>query len=251
MPRTATTRRHMGALQLRTPYRASGGPSDPGSWNRYAYTRGEPVNNFDPDGLADFSVTTYLWLWGHSWSGAETPSFEAPPDLNSWGLAYDPDEAARALLRQAYKRALDALQSDSCLGLFGTAATRKQGWNPTEVLKDIVNLDGLGGKRGVIEFVDKGLQWGIASATRGLRQKTITINIVGGGRGYWNSPDTNTAMNAHTLWHELGHIYDLSVGSGGSALKTPDALFLSRRSEWNDWKVDQDCFGGSIGYKAP
>ena len=26
------------------PYAASGGPSDPGSWNRYAYTRGDPVN---------------------------------------------------------------------------------------------------------------------------------------------------------------------------------------------------------------
>jgi RHS repeat-associated protein len=35
------------------PYRASGGPSDPGSWNRYAYTRGDPVNRVDPSGLFD------------------------------------------------------------------------------------------------------------------------------------------------------------------------------------------------------
>ncbi len=35
------------------PYRASGGPSDPGSWNRYAYTRGDPINRTDPSGLAD------------------------------------------------------------------------------------------------------------------------------------------------------------------------------------------------------
>ncbi len=33
------------------PYRASGGPSDPGSWNRYAYVQGDPVNLFDPQGL--------------------------------------------------------------------------------------------------------------------------------------------------------------------------------------------------------
>jgi RHS repeat-associated protein len=33
------------------PYRASGGPSDPGSWNRYAYVVGDPVNLFDPTGL--------------------------------------------------------------------------------------------------------------------------------------------------------------------------------------------------------
>jgi RHS repeat-associated protein len=28
-------------------------PSDPGSWNRYAYTRGDPVNRLDPSGLDD------------------------------------------------------------------------------------------------------------------------------------------------------------------------------------------------------
>lgn len=33
------------------PYEASGGPSDPGSWNRYAYVDGDPVNLFDPRGL--------------------------------------------------------------------------------------------------------------------------------------------------------------------------------------------------------
>jgi RHS repeat-associated protein len=35
------------------PYQASGGPSDPGSWNRYAYTRGDPLNRFDRSGLQD------------------------------------------------------------------------------------------------------------------------------------------------------------------------------------------------------
>ncbi|MBX9602273.1 MAG: hypothetical protein K2X35_14795, partial [Bryobacteraceae bacterium] len=33
------------------PYQASGGPADPGSWNRYAYVGGDPVNNTDPEGL--------------------------------------------------------------------------------------------------------------------------------------------------------------------------------------------------------
>src|SRR5579872_3593627 len=28
-------------------------PGDPGSWNRYAYTRGDPVNRYDPRGLND------------------------------------------------------------------------------------------------------------------------------------------------------------------------------------------------------
>jgi RHS repeat-associated protein len=33
------------------PYRASGGPGDPGSWNRYSYVQGDPVNALHPDGL--------------------------------------------------------------------------------------------------------------------------------------------------------------------------------------------------------
>jgi RHS repeat-associated protein len=43
------------------PFQASGGPADPASWNRYAYTRGDPVNRIDPNGLADFSVTGYCY----------------------------------------------------------------------------------------------------------------------------------------------------------------------------------------------
>ena len=31
-------------------YTASAGPEDPGSWNRYAYVEGDPVNKFDPTG---------------------------------------------------------------------------------------------------------------------------------------------------------------------------------------------------------
>ena len=33
--------------------RGAGNPGDPGSWNRYAYTRGDPVNRFDPNGTDD------------------------------------------------------------------------------------------------------------------------------------------------------------------------------------------------------
>ena len=33
-------------------------PSDPGSWNRYSYTRGDPVNRFDPAGTCDEDTAT-------------------------------------------------------------------------------------------------------------------------------------------------------------------------------------------------
>ena len=40
-----------GRFNTADPYRASGGASDPGSWNRYAYVGGDPINWFDPIGL--------------------------------------------------------------------------------------------------------------------------------------------------------------------------------------------------------
>ncbi len=42
-----------GRFMTPDPYQASGGPADPGSWNRYTYTRGDPVNRRDPRGLLD------------------------------------------------------------------------------------------------------------------------------------------------------------------------------------------------------
>ena len=40
-----------GRFNTADPYQASAGPSDPGSWNRYAYVEGDPVNANDPRGL--------------------------------------------------------------------------------------------------------------------------------------------------------------------------------------------------------
>jgi RHS repeat-associated protein len=42
-----------GRFMTPDPYQASGNPSNPQSWNRYAYTRGDPVNRFDPSGTDD------------------------------------------------------------------------------------------------------------------------------------------------------------------------------------------------------
>jgi RHS repeat-associated protein len=45
----------MGRFLTADPYRATSTgaakPSDPGSWNRYAYSGGDPVNFYDPTGL--------------------------------------------------------------------------------------------------------------------------------------------------------------------------------------------------------
>jgi RHS repeat-associated protein len=46
-------------------YMASAGPGDPGSWNRYAYTRGDPVNRTDPRGTCDITISG--WGFNDGW----------------------------------------------------------------------------------------------------------------------------------------------------------------------------------------
>ncbi len=74
----------VGRFQQADPYKASGYMVDPQSWNRYAYTRNEPINLLDPIGLnaaalpslgaisvsagdgwisADSPLLWFLWLW--------------------------------------------------------------------------------------------------------------------------------------------------------------------------------------------
>lgn len=48
-----------GRFMTPDPYMASGGPANPASWNRYAYVGGDPVNLFDPYGLATCPAGSY------------------------------------------------------------------------------------------------------------------------------------------------------------------------------------------------
>jgi len=64
------------------PYRASGGAGDPGSWNRYAYVEGDPVNFGDPSGLQVLPAP-YLGVGIYCTTvwGAEGSSYECSPEF--------------------------------------------------------------------------------------------------------------------------------------------------------------------------
>jgi len=51
----------VGRFLTADPYQASGGPRDPGSWNRYAYVLSDPVNLTDPSGL---KAQDCVWISG-------------------------------------------------------------------------------------------------------------------------------------------------------------------------------------------
>ncbi len=66
------------------PSQSSAGPSNPGSWNRYAYAGGEPVNRGDPSGL-DWEYSYYggwcstLDYYGGCYEGDPGSLMSSPP----------------------------------------------------------------------------------------------------------------------------------------------------------------------------
>jgi len=77
--------------RFNTPDLVGGGAKEPGSWNMYSYSRGDPVNRTDHSGLcdSDFCVDA----WGSSWSWGD-------PLAGLWDMAgpdFDPSALAECL----------------------------------------------------------------------------------------------------------------------------------------------------------
>ena len=74
-----------GRFNTADPYMASAGPSDPGSWNRYAYTGGDPVNRADPRGTCDLAVSG--WGFNDGWFAYTSCDASLASDINPAALA--------------------------------------------------------------------------------------------------------------------------------------------------------------------
>ncbi len=74
----------LGRFTTSDPYQASGGPSEPGSWNRYAYVEGDPVNFVDPRGLdkCTWNPGTNTLNCDLAWGVPD--SYIAVPGQNGW-----------------------------------------------------------------------------------------------------------------------------------------------------------------------
>ena len=105
------------------PYQASGGVGDPGSWNRYAYVGGDPVNRNDPRGLFACPVG-----WGEYEEWVEClsvtfiiPSFAAH-DMNEYAAYMQSGgavlEYTKKLIEDATLQASDRIVTPDCAGLF-------------------------------------------------------------------------------------------------------------------------------------
>ena len=243
-------------------YTNSAGPTDPGSWNRYAYTRGDPVNRVDTSGLDDCDPNNLsscivpvdpIYLPDITFDqdiGAQIAGAIEAAQFLGEQIAQQIKQAQQTpacwdwtCMPAAFSSAVGALTlNQNCMDLFGNANSRAHGWNPVNVLTDIV----WGNQRhGHIAFANTGPGSTAVTAPSGrgigliTGKVTITINeYTSPGSLYWNAG--NTAENAETLLHELAHAYTLLPGSGGFN----GTRFISDANL--DSLIQTDCFPNGL-----
>jgi len=211
------------------PYQASGGPADPGSWNRYAYVGGDPVNYNDSSGLLHYpvwsggkeSVVLYYLLLGVSRMPLDLPMLdpeaeqEATPALFETIAFKDIDgsaDASKALGVEDCYKLLGFSSADAAITRLEQAKYRTGDLGPTTVDSDgaisglparttggVVDLNSTGG----IFFAPQAVQ---ATTTSGTTQ---TVNLLSRFESYFLlKPESlsGSLYRAVTLLHELGHI---------------------------------------------
>ena len=143
---------------------AGGGAPNPGSWNRYAYVEGDPVNYIDPFGLYRCDAATVQWSENgayrvksyvlkcadpvrypdHAGTSGDIPESQRARESNSTPVPTDWE-----LMGDAVNMALGWLQrSPDCQALFGTESSRNSGWDPRKMLADLYMGGGIKGPNG-------------------------------------------------------------------------------------------------------
>jgi len=205
---------------------------DPGSWNRYAYTQGDPVNFRDsrglvieaPDGGITFLISVtigwYPYYSGPSAAGAEEDQ------VGGGGV-----RTASIIYTLALFSAFQALKDPDCSGIFNTSPVGTH-YDPADVLAVMA----FGGSTGTvpagtyfgsIAFSSLPLDFAAVAKPdpstsvltgKSYPEQALSANIILQSShlsdGYYGA---QTPQNlAVTLIHELGHLYNEVAGMGGS-----------------------------------
>jgi RHS repeat-associated protein len=233
-----------GRFMTPDPYQGNGGgpgdPNNPQSWNRYAYTVGDPVNWNDPDG--EFYQPPQ-----------QPPNQPLPPIVNSNqggspnpggttknhnGAPPNPILTAAQVVSTAEQLALQWLNNSSCAALFGNGLG-----NPETVLQSLVTTGsfssgfheitlGITQAPGVgldaltipqVNLLAQGL-FGAGLGTYLGMGAAITINESATGA---YDPSGVVPEFAEAVIEELGHAYNYTPGSGGSSIQYDNPLFSS------------------------
>ena len=226
-----------GRFNTSDPYRASAGPSDPGSWNRYAYTRGNPVNRKDPRGLWDCydcgeggsldCDPGYHWDAFTGFCESDNPGGPVPtPPGGNGGNGFLDDQT-----KQARSKAGSALDNKDCFQLiFGNSK-----WNTVEKAKGQLDLREVvlqdlgtativgtpdnwsanatyGGNNGAVIFLNNQLFPNAILNVFGQQKSTADIFNHTYGTSL-NGEQVEEAVILHELWHIAGGTQDSVIDS--------------------------------------
>jgi RHS repeat-associated protein len=205
----------VGRFMTPDPYGGSAKASDPGSWNRYAYVGGDPVNRIDPEGL-DYCEDAYCgkWFLGSCYGGIISAFL---PSCNTIDIAGIFDFFEDPLVTEAKKRLPDAmavakqaLSKKSCKDLLKGTGTMDPATTLDSFTTDwslFSNRIKFGPQVQAVGQTDPDLYNPRVNLYGGyFGSVTISINSgvgVNGPANMWNKSDPFT--NATTLLHELAH----------------------------------------------
>jgi RHS repeat-associated protein len=232
------------------PSGASGGTNDSGSWNRYAYTRGDPINRHDTNGMSDCGVDSLSPLCdadgasGADFGGGscyvdgmmvstQDPACSAPISLEStFSLGVillpiigggsgggggqsgsSPPCNDWSCMPAAMAQVLLDLAKPGCSAVFAGGIAK--GHDPAQVLMAIV----AGTTYGSVTFSIKGAGTAATERRAFSLRKRVVININSGlypDGIYWNNGVAS--VNAITLLHELGHAFNDLFGKNSSTI---------------------------------
>ena len=224
-----------GRFMTPDPYTNSGRLNDPQSWNRYAYTRGDPVNRVDPNGTDD--SPPYLCPVG---AGEGTELVECFDVMVSIPSGFNPAAAAQAAAAFAVAQvanniasmvlsnqyfynvaslALQALGSPECAALYNTSG--RGDFTPQMVLQSMIPGGSPSGYYfGTITFGSIAgaisAQTNIGGGVSGYGFTVADIEINAGPTGDFFNGDLVNSVD--TLLHELGHVFGLLPALGGSSI---------------------------------
>ncbi len=251
--------------------------SNPGSWNRYAYVNGDPVNLWDPSGTQACPAGDYCVIYnddgakdgagggGSAGAGGGGDCMEVVHDgpgggSGDLGEVPDPGPTNQQILASAERLAMKWLANEDCKGLFGSFGS---GFDPTSVMNSLASFgsytSGTGSKIRLFSgdfqmTIFEGLtlpnvSWPLQgdalyfAVGADIFVNTGAISVFGG------NAQAATTDYAEALIEELGHAYNLTPGSGGSQTVYDGWLAPSHQlggvtmsaSNYNSALVSQKC----------
>ena len=214
----------LGRFVTADPYRNSAGPGDPGSWNRYVYANGDPVNHLDPGGLC--------WI-DASWGPDLGPNTGATPCESANNAVWPrsdsplpqggPGGPGDIMVRNYTTTSKEAIGVQNSLRTLEAALSKDQDcnrWlkNSALVVNQLLgNVPGVDLRVGVGNFSDPSVNAVTGSIGTNLPPATAGITVNVNGAFFRSSASTGIdgvngtiaggtdAAKAFILLHELAH----------------------------------------------